>query len=111
MTIPPFKTLAIFGTRPEAIKMAPVVSAMKANPRFESRLCVTGQHREMLDQVLKLFSLEPDWTAHGPLDNSRLLLDCPRSANGNHLQYWSILVNLRSSGHPDGLKSVELTNN
>lgn len=46
------KTLCIFGTRPEAIKMAPLVLALAADERFEAKVCVTGQHREMLDQVL-----------------------------------------------------------
>ncbi|WP_330927160.1 non-hydrolyzing UDP-N-acetylglucosamine 2-epimerase [Candidatus Sororendozoicomonas aggregata] len=54
------KLLIVFGTRPEAIKMAPVVNAFKHNPHFETRVCVTGQHREMLDQVLSLFSITPD---------------------------------------------------
>nr|WP_089710320.1 UDP-N-acetylglucosamine 2-epimerase (non-hydrolyzing) [Halomonas daqiaonensis] len=54
------KTLCVFGTRPEAIKMAPLALALQADPRFEHRLCVTGQHREMLDQVLGLFELVPD---------------------------------------------------
>ncbi|MBL7249463.1 non-hydrolyzing UDP-N-acetylglucosamine 2-epimerase [Alloalcanivorax marinus] len=53
------KILSIFGTRPEAIKMAPVVKQLEADPRFDSRLCVTAQHREMLDQVLRLFELTP----------------------------------------------------
>lgn len=56
----PLKTLCVFGTRPEAIKMAPLALALQADPRFESQVCVTGQHREMLDQVLSLFELEPD---------------------------------------------------
>ena len=54
------RILSIFGTRPEAIKMAPVVHALEADPRFDSRVCVTAQHREMLDQVLELFELTPD---------------------------------------------------
>lgn len=54
-------TLTVFGTRPEAIKMAPLVLALQADSRFESSLCVTGQHREMLDQVLSLFELVPDY--------------------------------------------------
>lgn len=54
------KTLCVFGTRPEAIKMAPLVQALGADERFESRVCVTGQHREMLDQVLELFEITPD---------------------------------------------------
>jgi len=51
------KVLSIFGTRPEAIKMAPVVKALESDPRFESIVCLTGQHREMLDQMVKLFDL------------------------------------------------------
>jgi len=53
------KTLCVFGTRPEAIKMAPLALALDADPRFDSRVCVTGQHRKMLDQVLELFELKP----------------------------------------------------
>ncbi|MFB6327974.1 non-hydrolyzing UDP-N-acetylglucosamine 2-epimerase [Pantoea deleyi] len=55
------KVLTVFGTRPEAIKMAPLVQALAQDPAFESRLCVTAQHREMLDQVLRLFRLQPDY--------------------------------------------------
>lgn len=55
------KTLCVFGTRPEAIKMAPLALALEADPRFDARVCVTGQHREMLDQVLALFAIEPDY--------------------------------------------------
>ncbi|HEY9321720.1 MAG TPA: UDP-N-acetylglucosamine 2-epimerase (non-hydrolyzing) [Achromobacter sp.] len=51
------KVLSIFGTRPEAIKMAPLVTALQQEPRIQSVVCVTGQHREMLDQVLALFDL------------------------------------------------------
>ena len=53
------KVLITFGTRPEAIKMAPVVRAFDADDRFDCRLCVTSQHREMLDQVLRVFDLQP----------------------------------------------------
>ncbi len=55
------KILCVFGTRPEAIKMAPLVRALAADPRFLTRVCVTGQHREMLDQVLDLFHIKPDF--------------------------------------------------
>ncbi|MGE8679194.1 MAG: non-hydrolyzing UDP-N-acetylglucosamine 2-epimerase [Achromobacter marplatensis] len=51
------KVLSIFGTRPEAIKMAPLVTALEREPEIQSVVCVTGQHREMLDQVLALFDL------------------------------------------------------
>lgn len=53
------RVLLVFGTRPEAIKMAPVVRALSASSSFDCRVCVTGQHREMLDQVLQLFAVEP----------------------------------------------------
>ena len=52
------KVLIVFGTRPEAIKMAPVAKALKK--RMDVRVCVTAQHREMLDQVLDLFEITPD---------------------------------------------------
>ena len=55
------KVLFIFGTRPEAIKLAPVVRELAGRRNFECKICVTGQHREMLSQVLDLFELEPDW--------------------------------------------------
>lgn len=55
------KVLTIFGTRPEAIKMAPLAIALKENESFDARVCVTAQHREMLDQVLNLFGIEPEY--------------------------------------------------
>lgn len=55
------KVLLVFGTRPEAIKMAPLISTFKAEKEFETKVCVTGQHREMLDQVLDFFNIEPDY--------------------------------------------------
>ncbi|WP_150306253.1 non-hydrolyzing UDP-N-acetylglucosamine 2-epimerase [Pseudomonas saliphila] len=55
------KTLCIFGTRPEAIKMAPLALNLAADERIDAIVCVTGQHREMLDQVLDLFELKPDY--------------------------------------------------
>ena len=55
------KVMSVFGTRPEAIKMAPLVRALQDDPDVESVLCVTAQHRQMLDQVLDLFELTPDY--------------------------------------------------
>jgi UDP-N-acetylglucosamine 2-epimerase len=55
------KIITVFGTRPEAIKMAPLVKQLNQEPGIQSVLCVTAQHREMLDQVLDLFELEPDY--------------------------------------------------
>ena len=54
------RVLSIFGTRPEAVKMAPVVKALQAEAGIESIVCVTAQHREMLDQVLEIFDIQPD---------------------------------------------------
>ena len=55
------KVLSVFGTRPEAIKMSPIVAALAQDPTFDANVCVTGQHRQMLDQVLDLFAISPDF--------------------------------------------------
>ncbi len=55
------KVMAVFGTRPEAIKMCPLVMELKKRPELETILCVTGQHRQMLDQVLDAFGITPDY--------------------------------------------------
>ena len=57
----PLKVLTVFGTRPEAIKMAPVVLELEKHADIKSIICVTAQHREMLDQVLNLFEIKPDY--------------------------------------------------
>ncbi|MDI1243867.1 MAG: UDP-N-acetylglucosamine 2-epimerase (non-hydrolyzing) [Rhodoferax sp.] len=57
----PKKILLVFGTRPEAIKMAPLVKTLQAHNAFEVKVCVTAQHRHMLDQVLQLFDIQPDF--------------------------------------------------
>ena len=55
------KVMLVFGTRPEAIKMAPLVKKFQERSEdFETVVCVTGQHREMLDQVLEIFDIKPD---------------------------------------------------
>lgn len=54
------KVLFVFGTRPEAIKLAPLIAELRRDPAFTVRICVTGQHREMLAQVLRLFDITPD---------------------------------------------------
>lgn len=63
------KVMSVFGTRPEAIKMAPLVKALEKDERFESIVCVTAQHREMLDSVLDIFNIKPQYDlnimAHG----------------------------------------------
>jgi len=55
------KIITIFGTRPEAIKMAPLIKELEKREEIESKVCVTAQHREMLDQVLELFDIQPDF--------------------------------------------------
>ncbi len=55
------KTLTVFGTRPEAIKLAPVLQELQKFSEIQSRVCVTAQHREMLDQVLEIFEIKPDY--------------------------------------------------
>lgn len=55
------KIMLVFGTRPEAIKMCPLVNELKSRAEFDVRVCVTGQHREMLEQVLSVFDVEPDY--------------------------------------------------
>ena len=55
------RIMSVFGTRPEAIKMCPLVKEMASRPEIESLCCVTAQHRQMLDSVLEVFDLKPDW--------------------------------------------------
>ncbi|MEE3217207.1 MAG: UDP-N-acetylglucosamine 2-epimerase, partial [Pseudomonadota bacterium] len=56
----PLKILTGFGPRPEAIKLFPLIHALDADPRFDSRVCISAQHREMLDQVLSIADVAPD---------------------------------------------------
>ena len=55
------KVMLVFGTRPEAIKMAPLVNELKSRKEIECIVCVTAQHRDMLDQVLDVFQIKPDY--------------------------------------------------
>ncbi|MDY0378791.1 MAG: UDP-N-acetylglucosamine 2-epimerase, partial [Desulfobacterales bacterium] len=55
------RILLVFGTRPEAIKMAPLVLELQKSENITTRVCVTAQHRKMLDQVLSVFDIQPDW--------------------------------------------------
>ena len=66
------KVLSVFGTRPEAIKMAPIVRLLKRTSGVETHVCVTAQHRRMLDQVLELFEIEPDYDLDLMRDNQSL---------------------------------------
>ena len=66
------RVMSVFGTRPEAIKMAPVVAELAAHPAIESRVLVTAQHREMLDQVLEHFGIVPDYDLNIMQEGQRL---------------------------------------
>jgi UDP-N-acetylglucosamine 2-epimerase (non-hydrolysing) len=68
----PMKILSVFGTRPEAVKMAPLVKLLAQTPNIESRVCVTAQHRQMLDQVLSLFEIKPNYDLDLMRDNQSL---------------------------------------
>jgi UDP-N-acetylglucosamine 2-epimerase (non-hydrolysing) len=55
------KVMSVFGTRPDTIKMSPVVAALRSHPEIDHLVCVTAQHRKMLDDLLALFSISPDY--------------------------------------------------
>ncbi|MCZ2127084.1 MAG: UDP-N-acetylglucosamine 2-epimerase (non-hydrolyzing) [Anaerolineales bacterium] len=66
------KVLSVFGTRPEAVKMAPIVKRLAGESQIEARVCVTAQHRQMLDQVLHLFNIAPDYDLNLMRENQTL---------------------------------------
>ena len=66
------KILVIFGTRPEAIKMAPLIKSLNNNKSFDCKVCVTGQHNEMLHQVLKIFDISPNFDLNVMSENQSL---------------------------------------
>ena len=66
------KVLFVFGTRPEAIKMAPLVNEMVKRKIFNVKVCITAQHREMLDQVLNIFNIKPDFDLNVMKPNQKL---------------------------------------
>ncbi len=73
------KVLSVFGTRPEAIKMAPLVNILQQTNGIESAVCVTAQHREMLDQVLEIFKIKPDYDL-GIMEKRQSLADITTNA-------------------------------
>ena len=75
------KNLIIFGTRPEAIKMAPLVKEFKKNSYFETKVCITAQHREMLDQVLNFFEIKPDYDLN--------LMKPNQNYHWDHINWWA----------------------
>lgn len=76
------KIMVIFGTRPEAIKMAPLVHELKKYEEFNVYVCVTAQHRQMLDQVLKIFDIQPDFDLNIMKDRQTLVDVTTRALNG-----------------------------
>ncbi len=76
------KVMTVFGTRPEAIKMAPLVKALEASPGIKSSVCVTAQHREMLDQVLGIFGIRPDFDLNIMQDRQTLVDITTRALEG-----------------------------
>lgn len=77
----PIKVMVVFGTRPEAIKMAPLVLALQKSPDFENITVVTEQHRQMLDQVLDIFHIKPDYDLHVMAPNQTLSMITTRVLN------------------------------
>lgn len=75
-------TLCVFGTRPEAIKMAPLIKMLNENQRIDNKICVTGQHQQMLDSVLKLFRIAPDYNLQVMSDNQDLCSVTSKILNG-----------------------------
>lgn len=69
---PKLKVMTVFGTRPDTIKMAPVVHALAAEPAIDDVVCVTAQHRQMLDDLLELFEIEPDYDLNIMTDDQTL---------------------------------------
>ncbi len=76
------KVMTVFGTRPEAVKMCPLVQALNRDERMESILCVTAQHRQMLDQVLDIFQLSPDYDLNIMQDRQTLIGITTRALEG-----------------------------
>lgn len=76
------RVMTIFGTRPEAIKMAPLVKELEKNENIESIVCVTAQHRQMLDQVLEIFEIKPDYDLNIMKDRQTLISITTRGLEG-----------------------------
>jgi len=81
------KTLCIFGTRPEAIKMAPLINCLSKNTHFNNKICVTGQHQEMLNSVLGLFQIKPDFNLQVMSENQSLTKLTSKILNGLELLF------------------------
>ncbi len=77
-----FKVLTVFGTRPEAIKMAPLVKKLEAFDKIENKVCITGQHKEMLDGVLKIFDIKADYNLNVFKHNQSVVELMTKTMNG-----------------------------
>jgi UDP-N-acetylglucosamine 2-epimerase len=82
MTMSKIKIMTVFGTRPEAIKMAPLVKELAKNDVLDSQVCVTAQHRQMLDQVLDIFQIKPDYDLNIMQDRQTLIDITTRAVEG-----------------------------
>ena len=95
------KVMVVFGTRPEAIKMCPLVKELKSRENLDVTLCVTGQHRQMLDQVLEAFDVHPDYDLSIMKDKQTLfdvtvnILERIKSVLEEVRRYYMFLVRLR----------------
>ena len=81
------KIMLVFGTRPEAIKMCPLVNELKTRKELQTVVCVTGQHRQMLDQVLNAFNVEPDYDL-SIMKDKQTLFDVTTSILEKIKMYW-----------------------
>lgn len=91
------KVMTVFGTWPEAIKMAPVVQSLLAHPEIETKVCLTAQHREMLDQVVDLFKLPVDYDLD-IMRSGQSLYDITPASFADWKKYWK--------GKPDYVLSM-----
>ena len=82
------KVMTVFGTRPEAIKMAPLIKELENRDNIDSIVCVTAQHREMLDQVLEIFNINPDYDLNLMKSNQTLT-----SITANVLEELNTVIN------------------
>ena len=103
------KVMTVFGTRPEAIKMAPLVHALEQNENTESIVCVTAQHREMLDQVLDIFDIKPDYDLNIMQPRQTLATITEKSLHGLDEVLVALAVGLGGlEAHVDDLPDLHL---
>ena len=94
------KVMLVFGTRPEAIKMCPLVNELKKRESINTIVCVTGQHREMLDMVLEAFNVRPDYDLSIMKEKQTLfdvttnILNRIKEVLENQMLYWCMVIHL-----------------